>query len=97
MQLKTAADIKRALATATGLEMVSHVTPDIAWNSPSGRPPIGEVREITRRQTGAWAVRHINRSGEVGESWLRIDRASDVTGNGDDTFSTSYATYRVHK
>jgi hypothetical protein len=96
LQLNTCADVKRALATASALEMVSHVTPDIPWNSPSGRAPIGEVRPITRRQSAAWAVRHTRRDGTVGDSWLRIDRASDVRANGDDTFSTRSATYRVH-
>lgn len=97
MQLKTAADVKRALATATALEMIDHPFPDTVWNSPDGKVPLGKVRRITRRQTTRWAVEMTTRTGEVTDSWLSIDRASDLTLHGDDTFTSAGGIrYRIH-
>ena len=94
MKLNTAADVKRALAIATALEMID--TEATFWNSPSGKPPIGEVCPITKRQTQRWAVARINRHGERTNSWLSFERASDVTLHGDDTFTVSGNRYRVY-
>jgi len=97
MNLRTAADIKRAMKTATSIVMIDHAGgSDLPWNSPSGKVPIGESRKIVKRQASAWGMAFVNRSGEDGVSWLYINRASDVSGNGDDTFTTEYgATYRI--
>lgn len=97
MQLKTAADVKRALATATAIEMIGHPHPDLVWNSPDGKVPLGVVRKITRRQTTRWAVEMTTRDGKVTDSWFDIERASDIKTYGDDTFTSKGGiTYRIH-
>lgn len=99
--LKSLADLKRAIKNANTLEMVWHVSPEIQWNSPSGKPPIGEIREIVKRQTNCIGVRMLRRDGTETTSHLYMDSAKSFAFDGSDTFSAidtsgmAWAQYRI--